>query len=107
MARRIIRVPGTLSSKCGDIWRVDLEVTTIGVHRQSGIEDERIWKLEIAPCNVPDGEYILGYFLLTNRTEYVRVENGVCWHTRNGSTRSFAFIRVLSRKVTYPNWLTS
>ena len=84
MARRIVRVPGTLSSKCGHTWRVDLEVTTVGIHEQSGIQDERIWKLEIARCDAPDGEYTLHYFLLKNRSEYVRVENGVCWHTRTG-----------------------
>ena len=84
MARRIVRVPGTLSSKCGDIFRVDLEVTTIGLHGQSGIEDERIWKLKIARCHAPDGEYVLNYFLLKNRSEYVRVEKGVCWHSRTG-----------------------
>ena len=64
--------------------RVDLEVTAIGVHGQSGIEDERIWKLEIARCNAPDGEYVLHYFLSKNRSGYVRVEKGVCWHSRTG-----------------------
>ena len=71
MARRIVRVPGTLISKSGNTWRVDLEVTTVGLYGQSGIEDERIWKLEIARYNAPDGEYMLDYFLLKNRSEYV------------------------------------
>jgi hypothetical protein len=82
MSRRVIRVPGTLTSTCGDTWPVDLEVTTVAVHGRGGTEDEKIWKIELGFCNVPDGEYVLDYFLSKDRSEYVRVENGVCWHTR-------------------------
>jgi hypothetical protein len=54
----------------------------VAMKRQPGIEDKKIWKLELGPCNAPDGEYVLNYFLSKDHSEYVRVENGVCWHTR-------------------------
>jgi hypothetical protein len=82
MSRRVIRVPGTLTSTCGDTWPVELGVTTVSVYVRPGIETERVWKVELDFTSAPDGEYTLEYFFLRDRTERVRVENGALLHHR-------------------------
>jgi hypothetical protein len=82
MGGRVIQVPGVLTSKCRDTWHVELSVTTVSVYVRPGIENERVRKVELDSTSAPDGEYMLEYFFFSDRTEYVRVENGALLHHR-------------------------
>ncbi len=75
--RSIRRVPATLTALDGRVFHVQLDVTTVALLGQNGIEDEAIARVELASSNVPDGEYMLDYFCFSQHSEAVRVEHGV------------------------------
>lgn len=76
MARNIRRVDGALS-RGGSAWNVELDVTTVELPGQQGVEDEAVARVALVTRDIPNGEYLLDYFCLSQHTERVRVQDGM------------------------------
>ena len=77
MARNIRRVDGRLSKRDGSAWNVELEVSTVELRGQQGVEDETVSRVALVTRGIPNGAFVLNYFCFKQRIENVRVENGM------------------------------
>ena len=55
---------------------VQLDVMTVELRGQMGVEDEAVARVSLATSGIPDGEYVLDYFCFQSRRSPVRIENG-------------------------------
>jgi len=76
MARNIRRVDGKLSMRDGSAWNVELDLSTVELPGQHGVEDEAIARVALVTRGIPNGEYLLDYFCFAHHTERVRVQDG-------------------------------
>lgn len=75
MAANVKRVPGTLTTKAGDLHHVELTVTTVDV-RGEPMQEGKIWRIDLELNGVLDGRYLLEYFCPDYHLEEVRIMDG-------------------------------
>jgi hypothetical protein len=74
--RTMKRIAGRLSMKDGRARNVQLDVETVELRGDHGVEDEAVARVDLATPEVPDGEYILDYFCFKPYSQRARVRNG-------------------------------
>lgn len=80
MVQRAEWIAGTLSSTVGDVFPVSLRLTTKSLFDEgAAIVDRAIDRVDLVGSEVPDGEYVLEYFLGKPFHEHVRIKLGVLW----------------------------
>lgn len=77
MGTRIRRVTGWLAVDSGESIAVPLDVTTVELRGQRGVEDEAVSRIQLASGEIPDGDYTLDYFCFKPYRVPIRVEYGV------------------------------